>query len=437
MTRGRRDGILKSEKVRHVVKIGPMHLKGVWIPFERALDFANKEKITDQLYPLFVHNIGSLLYNPDPANRPMNHAPAVTERRRMDSTDPGRPTQASQPPPLQHHHSMQNTVGSQSQHSIAPHPEAGRPSIGRAHTFPNVPTPPTSASSVMGMGNQASSYNWDGQNMANSVTGTQPLSIDTGLSNNARSMPTTPATTPPGGPMQPYQHQHQQSYDQKPYSSYPPAPQNGYAPQPRMNTYPQDSSFKSEMGPPSAPGAVSAEAEHHDSKVDVYNHVNGSADSGHHEQTYSDPNSSAYGANRSHYSYNPTATHQHVSPEMTSSPSHQTNSGRGTPRTMPGGPQQWPQDFQTPPRSAPTSSVYSVMGDSRSSNGGSGEYTASSYSNSSQPVTSNKRGREDDDHDRPASRDLDYKRQKSYGAPMGAASHMQAIATGGGMPRQR
>jgi hypothetical protein len=30
MTRGRRDGILKSEKVRHIIKIGPMHLKGVW-----------------------------------------------------------------------------------------------------------------------------------------------------------------------------------------------------------------------------------------------------------------------------------------------------------------------------------------------------------------------------------------------------------------------
>ena len=29
MTRGRRDGILKSEKQKHVVKIGPMHLKGV------------------------------------------------------------------------------------------------------------------------------------------------------------------------------------------------------------------------------------------------------------------------------------------------------------------------------------------------------------------------------------------------------------------------
>jgi len=30
MTRGRRDGILKGEKLRHVIKTGPMHLKGVW-----------------------------------------------------------------------------------------------------------------------------------------------------------------------------------------------------------------------------------------------------------------------------------------------------------------------------------------------------------------------------------------------------------------------
>jgi hypothetical protein len=30
MTRGRRDGILKAEKMRHIVKIGPMHLKGIW-----------------------------------------------------------------------------------------------------------------------------------------------------------------------------------------------------------------------------------------------------------------------------------------------------------------------------------------------------------------------------------------------------------------------
>lgn len=36
MTRGRRDGILKSEKLRHVVKIGPMHLKGVWWDFKAS-----------------------------------------------------------------------------------------------------------------------------------------------------------------------------------------------------------------------------------------------------------------------------------------------------------------------------------------------------------------------------------------------------------------
>ncbi|KAG0647481.1 Cell pattern formation-associated STUA [Hyphodiscus hymeniophilus] len=64
MTRGRRDGILKAEKQKQVVKIGPMHLKGVWIPYERALALANQEKITEKLYPLFFHNIGSLLYHP-------------------------------------------------------------------------------------------------------------------------------------------------------------------------------------------------------------------------------------------------------------------------------------------------------------------------------------------------------------------------------------
>ncbi|KAF5101587.1 hypothetical protein D0Z03_000572 [Geotrichum reessii] len=64
MTRGRRDGILKGEKKRHVVKAGAMHLKGVWIPYERALEFANREKITDMLYPLFVTDLKALLYHP-------------------------------------------------------------------------------------------------------------------------------------------------------------------------------------------------------------------------------------------------------------------------------------------------------------------------------------------------------------------------------------
>lgn len=36
ITRGRRDGILRAEKIRYIVRDGPMDLQGVWIPFERA-----------------------------------------------------------------------------------------------------------------------------------------------------------------------------------------------------------------------------------------------------------------------------------------------------------------------------------------------------------------------------------------------------------------
>ncbi|QLL34264.1 hypothetical protein HG536_0G01230 [Torulaspora globosa] len=64
ITRGRRDGILKAERIRHVVKIGSMHLKGVWIPFERAQAMAEREKIVDYLYPLFVKDIESVLKQP-------------------------------------------------------------------------------------------------------------------------------------------------------------------------------------------------------------------------------------------------------------------------------------------------------------------------------------------------------------------------------------
>lgn len=99
MTRGRRDGILKAEKQKQVVKIGPMHLKGVWyalqsvrplssesqsltarlrIPYERALALANQEKITEKLYPLFVHNIGALLFHPSNSARALPQSPIRT-----------------------------------------------------------------------------------------------------------------------------------------------------------------------------------------------------------------------------------------------------------------------------------------------------------------------------------------------------------------------
>lgn len=96
LTRGQRDGILKSEKVQHVVKIGPMHLKGVWIPLDRALEFANKEKITDILYPLFVHHIGGLLYDPEYSRRTDVVVSATEQWGQMGSVDSDQPPLSTQ-----------------------------------------------------------------------------------------------------------------------------------------------------------------------------------------------------------------------------------------------------------------------------------------------------------------------------------------------------
>lgn len=62
MTRGKRDGILKTEKTKSVVKVGAMNLKGVWIPFERATEIARNEGIDELLYPLFVKDLKSFYH---------------------------------------------------------------------------------------------------------------------------------------------------------------------------------------------------------------------------------------------------------------------------------------------------------------------------------------------------------------------------------------
>ena len=63
ITRGKRDGILKNEKLRSVVKVGTISLKGVWIPFERALSLSKQYKIYESLYPLFENNINDYVEN--------------------------------------------------------------------------------------------------------------------------------------------------------------------------------------------------------------------------------------------------------------------------------------------------------------------------------------------------------------------------------------
>ncbi|KAL9095439.1 MAG: hypothetical protein Q9165_002310 [Trypethelium subeluteriae] len=294
MTRGRRDGILKSEKTRHVVKIGPMHLKGVWIPFERALDFANKEKITEKLYPLFVHDIGALLYHP--SNQPRgvaNVAMAAAERRRNEQQ--------------------------QQQQQYMRNPQ----------------------------------------------------------------VPTTPATTPPGNSMPASMQQYPttQAYDstRQLYSApSQPAQYDSQPPMPREQDTTQDH-------------------EQHEYKQEP-------------EYAHS---GAQYSSNRGTYPYSATSAaaplqNEHISPEMTGSPSHPNGSGRATPRTA-AAPPHWSGGYSTPQRSnqpPPSSNLYNVMSnDTRSApNGASagdyasqGGYGASAYQTPNGATPSTKRVRELDD----------------------------------------
>lgn len=463
MTRGRRDGILKSEKLRHVVKIGPMHLKGVWIPFERALEFANKEKITDLLYPLFVHNIGGLLYHPANQTR-TNMVVQESQQRRLDGPPAG-PQRTPTAPQSSSLHHMQTPMSS---HMSQPPSMGGgpRPGIDRANTFP---TPPASASSLMGITNQGSSYEWGGHGMNSGVPNTQPLSIDTALSNQ-RSMPTTPATTPPGNNMQgmpPYQGQ--SGYDSsKPYYSAAPQSHSQYAPQTPMtqtglssysSSLPTVNYLKNEMAPPTgrAPGT---EPENPDLKSDRYTHSSGSNESvPEQEPEYLQDQGHAYNASRNSYTYttNPsvrslTGEHSQLTPEMTGSP-QQNGSGRMTPRTN-GAPPHWASGYNTPPRPPAASTLYNAVSDTRGTpaNGSSDPYSMASTSTPVYSTTMNgsvgsgsKRMREDDDEIRPESGSGDYemsKRRKTIteatlGGPIGGAPLLQPMKTGGVMSRRR
>jgi protein SOK2 len=417
-------------------------MRAARIPFERALDFANKEKITELLYPLFVHNIGALLYHPTNQTR-TNAVMAAAERRKNEQNQMRNPQGPGLPSLNQHHHhSMNSSIVAPlpgPQHALAPHPNVGRPALERSHTFP---TPPTSASSVMGnMGSSDGNFQWPGQSMGN-VQGTNPLSIDTGLS-NARSMPTTPATTPPGNQIQTMQHyqQNQQSYDSsRQMYSAPPPQQNAYSqaapPQQSMPQYSQQNSYiKNEMGPPLA-RAPGSESEHHDTKDangmihqgNGHSQVEEEQDHDHDGGEYTHDNSGSYDSSRRSYNYSNgqnvgslNGDHAHLSPEMTGSPSHPA-SGRATPRTASAPQSYYAQQggYSTPPRiQPPSSNLYNVMSSERGTANGSaaGDVYApqsdlgSSMSNgyAGQNImngapANGKRGRDDDDGERPDSR---------------------------------
>ena len=435
------------------------------IPFERALEFANREKITDLLYPLFVHNISGLLY--DPANQHRTGAVvASVDRRRLGDAQVPRPLPMSQPPTLQHHNTMANPVGAGQNQNGGP----GRPSLDRAHTFP---TPPTSASSVINGQSGASYGEWNAPSINGGIGNNQQLSIDTGLS-NARSMPTTPATTPPGnGISNMPSYQGSQGYDSaKQYYSAAPSQQSYGAHQDLDAKYGQSngSYVKTEMGPPTARGTGLHDNDQQDYKNDPYGPRPTSSQISHHggdgeasQVSDQDYNNGAYNTNRTSYAYgsagglpNMGSDHSQMSPAINGSPNQHPGSGHVTPRTTNPSQPAWPSaGYHTPPprqtHQSQSSNLYNIMSDSRSSatNGASDGYNNSNYTTSSLNATpGTKRGREDDDRPNgPTANGLepafDLKRRRTMRedgvqSPVTALPAMTSVGIkAGGGPRRR
>lgn len=321
-------------------------------------------------------------------------------------------------------------------------------------------------------------FQWGQQGM-NGPQGAPPMSIDTNLS-NARSLPNTPATTPPGSTIQSMQNYPPVS---QPYDSSrqmyqaPPAQQSPYqssnAPPQERPLYSQNSYVKSEMGPPSSRpvGTGNDQGDQkpsngmmHPGQGEGVAHQAAEDEAEHEHDAEYTHDSGAYDANRGSYNYSapPVASlpndHSHISPEISGSP-HQAGSGRATPRTA-AAPQSYysQQGYHTPPPRVgqQPSSLYSVMSSDRgTANGAPGNDVYGNQADMSgslqngyapQPPVMNgnssglKRGRDDED-DRPSSggagMGLDLKRRKTlhdgssmpsptYNAPMAPAP---AIAT--------
>lgn len=57
ITRGRRDAILRAEKVKYTVRKDQIDFRGVWVPFERARYLAVLVGIYDQVQDLFSYDM--------------------------------------------------------------------------------------------------------------------------------------------------------------------------------------------------------------------------------------------------------------------------------------------------------------------------------------------------------------------------------------------
>jgi protein SOK2 len=258
------------------------------------------------------------------------------------------------------------------------------------------------------------------------------ISIDTGLQNNGRSLPNTPATTPPGNSIQSMQSYPPvtQGYDnsRQMYQTSAPPP-SSYSPHPgpqERPMYAQSAYVKNEMAPPSSRGgATNGEQADAKSTNGVLQPRQGEAVNGTEEEADHEHDgeythdSGAYDSNRGPYNYSaqPVSSlqsdHSHLQSDLSGSP-HQAGSGRATPRTAAAPQPYYPsQDYgSSSSRVGQTSSnLYSGMSNERSSSNGTPANDAygnqgdmgSSMPNgySSQPamngIPSMKRGRDDDD----------------------------------------
>ena len=393
------------------------------IPYERALDFANKEKITEILYPLFVHNIGALLYHPSNQSRTTQVMVAAERRKQEQASMRNGQAPPGGLPSIQHHSPM-GLAGPQPplpsfQGSI------GRPPLERAASFP---TPPTSASSSMASMGVSESFSYPSLPQS-----APPMSIDTSLS-NARSMPNTPATTPPGNSIQSMQQPYSQTPVSQPYDSSrqvysAPAPHqpscqhstNGSYPHPASSAY-----VKNEMGPPASRPTPSEQADKQPNGLGPQPSESAPHASNEEEGEH-DSQDAEYTHGRPPYNYSTPAvgsisSEHNLAPELANSPSHQAGSGRATPRTTTTGQGYYPQSgggYASPPSVQQSSSnFYSVISDDRPISGstasapypphGDMQNGYSSHSLALNGGSGAKRGRDDEDDG-----GMDVKRRKT------------------------
>lgn len=397
---------------------------------------------------------------------------AAAERRKQEQGQPLRTPPAGLPSIS---HQQSHSMGLPPHQPSLPSNNIGRPTLDRAHTFP---TPPTSASGVMGSMGSSENFNWQGQSM----TGPQGTNPMTAMDPSSRSMPNTPATTPPtlhyqSGP-QGYESSRPMysaaSSQQSPYAASNGSHERMYASS--ASSYP-----KSEMGPPSSrPSASGVAGEHHDNKPangvlssdhGPQSHT-GEEDGDHEQDAEYTHDSAPYDANRPSYNYTAPGVgaltgDANINPEMTGSPNHAPPSGRATPRTA-APPQpyysQHNSGYGTPPRvqQQQSSNVYSVMSNDRTQpNGASGNdvYTPQTEMTNTMPngyapqppminglVGGTKRGRDDDDGlsrtggDGPGGMGFDLKRRKTMESSISAPSYdalSRSASTISGGPQQR